>query len=72
MAMEAANLLLAIQQNPNAPDREQLKSRANKLLQSPLVHERVTQYFQQMHKKIWMWFIYNYLINFPRQKPIIK
>jgi hypothetical protein len=52
MAMEAANLLLVIQQNPNAPDREQIKSRANKLLQSPLVHERVTQYFQQTHKKI--------------------
>lgn len=47
MINDAINILLYLQQNPNVPDKDMLKAKVNKLFQTPNVHERVTQYFQQ-------------------------
>lgn len=47
-AGEAISILMHLKQNPNLPDKEQLKAKVNRLLAIPGVHDRVTRWLQQM------------------------
>lgn len=47
-AGEAISILMHLKQNPSLPDKEQLKTKVNRLLAIPGVHDRVTRWLQQM------------------------
>lgn len=47
---EAISVLMFLQQNPNSAEKEQLKTKVNKLFQIPGVHEKVTRYFEEMKR----------------------